>query len=250
MDATETAVYHSVIIACIAIGCILLLFFIAVIRQQREILSLRKKNAVAEMKGIERDRSRIAADLHDDLGPLLSSLKIRVTSFDLQNEHDKEELVRVKKIFDTAIQRIRNISFNLMPNTLVKKGLVKGLREYMDLLNNESKIHFTIKADAGLMVDEVKSVNIFRLLQEAIYNALKHSHATAVCVELTVDQKKNLFICTVTDDGVGFNYKKKLAERSGIGLGSLNNRVMVAGGKMSVRSSPGKGTSCIFEIPL
>jgi signal transduction histidine kinase len=202
------------------------------------------------MTGIERDRARIATDLHDDLGPLLSSLKIRVNSFDLQNDHDREELIRVKKIFDAAIQRIREISFNLVPHTLVKKGLVKGLREYMDLLNNESKIHFTIKADAGLMVDEIKSVNIFRLLQEAIYNALRHSQATAVSVQLTADRKKNVFLCTVTDDGIGFNYKKELAERSGIGLGSLNNRAMVAGGKMSVRSAPGKGTSCIFELPL
>jgi signal transduction histidine kinase len=181
---------------------------------------------------------------------LLSSLKIRVNSFDLQNDHDREELARVKKIFDTAIQRIREISFNLVPNTLVKKGLVKGLREYMDLLNNESKVHFTIKADAGLTLDEVKSVNIFRLLQEAIYNALRHSQATTVSVELKVDRKKNVFLCTVTDNGIGFNYKKKLAERAGIGLGSLNNRAMIAGGKMSVRSSPGKGTSCIFELPL
>lgn len=250
MDPTETAVYHSVIIACVAIGCILMLFFIAVIRQQREILSLRKKNAIAEMAGIERDRARIATDLHDDLGPLLSSLKIRVTSFDLQNDHDKEELARVKRLFDTAIQRIREISFNLVPHTLVKKGLVKGLQEFMDLLNNESKIHFTINSDAELTVDEAKSVNIFRMLQEAIYNALRHSQATAVSVELTIDRKKNAFLCIVTDDGIGFNYKKKLAERAGIGLGSLTYRAMVAGGKMSVRSSPGKGTSCIFEIPL
>lgn len=250
MDPTETAVYHSVIIACVAIGCILMLFFIAVIRQQREILSLRKKNAIAEMAGIERDRARIATDLHDDLGPLLSSLKIRVTSFDLQNDHDKEELARVKRLFDTAIQRIREISFNLVPHTLVKKGLVKGLQEFMDLLNNESKIHFTINSDAELTVDEAKSVNIFRMLQEAIYSALRHSQATAVSVELTIDRKKNAFLCIVTDDGIGFNYKKKLAERAGIGLGSLTYRAMVAGGKMSVRSSPGKGTSCIFEIPL
>jgi signal transduction histidine kinase len=250
MDPTETAVYHSVIIACIAIGCILMLFFIAVIRQQREILSLRKKNAAAEMKGIERDRARIATDLHVDLGPLLSSLKIRVTSFDLQNEHDREELLIVKKLFDSAVQRIREISFNLVPNSLMKKGLVKGLREYMDLLNNESRIHFIMRAEAGLTIDEVKSVNIFRLLQEAIYNALKHSQAGTVIVELSVNHKKNVFVCTVTDDGIGFNYKKELAERTGIGLGSLNNRALVAGGKMSVQSSPGKGTSCIFEIPL
>jgi len=250
MDATETTIYHSVIIACILIGCIFLLFFLAVIRQQREILSLRREHAVAEIKGVERDRARIAGDLHDDLGPLLSSLKMRVSSFDLQNEADAEELARVKRLFDAAIQRIREISFNLVPNTLIKKGLVKGLREYVGLLTAESNIDFTVKANSVIVTDEVITVNIYRLLQETVYNAVKHSQATKIEVELTINHHTNVLECKVTDDGVGFDYKKQLTENRGIGLRSLNNRALVSGGRMVVKSSPGKGTTTTFIIPV
>lgn len=250
MDPAETTIYHIVLVVCLGIGFIFLLVFLGIIRQQRVILSLRKKNAIAEIKGVERDRARIANDLHDDLGPLLSSIKMRVTCFDLQNESDREELICVKQLFDSAIQRIRQISFNLVPNTLIKKGLVKGLREYMELLTGESNICFTVRADSKVETNEVITVNIYRLLQEAVYNAVKHAQATKIEVDITVDREKNLLKCKVTDDGIGFDYKKKLAENGGIGLKSLNNRALVSGGRMIVQSSPGKGTSSIFIIPV
>jgi hypothetical protein len=85
-------------------------------------------------------------------------------------------------------------------------------------------------------------------VQEVIHNAIKHSKADEVSIEMR--NKKNMIQLKVSDNGCGFNYKKKLAERKGIGLGSIGNRVMIAGGQMFVDSACQKGTSYIFEIPL
>ena len=249
MDTTETTIYHAVLIACISIGLILMYFFISVIRQQRENLFLRKRNLLSEIGGMEKDRARIAADLHDELGPLLSTVKIIINSFELSDPEDVAERKNASLYIDNTIKRLRGISFNLMPATLLKNGLVEALREYIAFLNQQHTIRFTLAAEDNFCVSEDKSVNIYRIIQEATYNAIKHSKATEISVSLQHKNNKLLHL-QISDNGIGFDYKRKLAENGGIGLGSLRNRAIITGGRMFMESSSKKGTDYLFEIPL
>ena len=97
MDTPETTIYDAIVIACIVMGVIIVYFFISVIRQQRENLALRKKNILSEISGLEKERARIASDLHDELGPLLSAVKMKINSFELTDPEDQLQLEKTNK---------------------------------------------------------------------------------------------------------------------------------------------------------
>ena len=245
MGTPQTTIYDSVLIASIVLGFIILYFFISVIRQQWLNLNLRKKNILSEISGLEKERARIASDPHDELGPLLSVVKMRINSFELTDPEDRIQLEKTNHHIDDVIQRMREISFDLMPNSLLKKGLAIALDEYIHFLKKETNIRFTFINELDAPIDEDKSVNIYRIIQEIIHNAIKHSNATEIMIGLKMN--KNKIWLVVSDNGKGFDYKKELAENAGIGLGSIHNRAQIAGGKMFVESQ--KGTRYIFEIP-
>jgi len=248
MDPTETEIYNGVVIASVVIGIILLYFIILFIRQQHINQALRKKNMLNEIAGLEKDRARIAADLHDELGPMLAFVKMSMSSFDLPDEYDRQQCQTAKATIDNVIKRIRGISYNLMPDTLLKKGLISTLKEYIAFLNHENDIRFIFSPPDNLDIDKDCSVNIYRIIQELLYNAIKHAKATEI--EIEIKRKGNRILLKVADNGTGFDYKQKLAERTGIGLGSLEGRTRMAGGKMYVESGPGNGTLFIFQIPV
>jgi signal transduction histidine kinase len=248
MGTPQTTIYSSVLIASIVLGLLIVYFFISVIRQLRINLELRKKNILNEISGLEKERSRIASDLHDELGPLLSAVKMKINSFDLADSGDYPELEKTNDHIDIVIKRMREISFDLMPSSLLKKGLRTALNEYFSFLKKEYTIHFIFINEADSSINENKAVNIYRIVQEVIHNSIKHSKATEILTEIKIVANK--ISLAMSDNGTGFNYKEMLGQDSGIGLNSINNRVEIAGGRMSVNSSHDQGTKYYFEIPL
>jgi len=248
MDSRETTIYIAIVVACIMIGFIILYFFISIIRHQRQNLALRKKNILQEIAGLEKERARIASDFHDELGPLLSAVKMRINSFELPDAEDRKELEKTNNLIDDVIKRIRQISYNLMPSTLLKKGLVKALMEYVDFLNSSTHIQFTFIHQEDCIINEEKSINIYRIVQEIIHNSVKHAAATAIRIELK--KQGNKIHLSVMDNGIGFDYNKVMAVNTGIGLKSLGNRAQMTGGKMFLKSSENNGTYYLFEIPI
>lgn len=248
MDATEISIYNGIVVASIATAALLMFFFLSVIRMQRHNMVFQRQYSRARIDALEHDRARIAVDLHDDLGPLLSAVKFRLASIVPSSEAERTEITRSKMILDDAIARIRSISHNLMPDTLVRKGLTTAIREFIDLIDNQHTIDFTLRANESLEINESRCVNIYRIVQEVIYNAVKHSHASDVHIEMEMKREK-LFI-RISDNGKGFDYKKKIKEGTGMGLASLSGRTMIGEGKMHVRSTPGKGTAYLFEMPV
>jgi signal transduction histidine kinase len=248
MDATETKIYEGILIASVVIGIILLYFIVLFIRQQHINQALRKKNMLNEIAGLEKERGRIAADLHDELGPILSFIKMCISSFDLPDEYDREQRQNAEEQIDNVIRKIREISYDLMQDTLIKKGLIVALREYIGFLNHVNDIRFTFSAPDDMEMPEDKSVNIYRIIQELLYNAIKHANASEI--EIEIRKKRSMLMLKVADNGTGFDYKQKVAERTGIGLRSLVNRTRLGEGKMFVRSGPSIGSIFLFEIPV
>src|SRR5688572_19754084 len=164
MDPQQTKIYIAILITAIVVGVLIIYFIISLLRHQRRNLELHKKNILAEIAALEQDRSRIAADLHDEIGPMLAAIKLNINGFDLHHPDDMEQIATTNKRIDTLIKRLREISFDLMPNALVRKGLVMGLKELIKYVNKDQRLTFNFTHPDTLEIDQNMSINIYRIV--------------------------------------------------------------------------------------
>ena len=196
----------------------------------------------------ERERQKIARDLHDGVGQSLVALKINLGLFPFQPEDDalKRHAGKTIKMVDEAIAEIRNVIGNLEPIALKKDGLSISIKSICEKLEKISNIHFhcTI-TDAMPNWNETEELNIFRIVQECLTNIIKHSGATEVDVNmLTLDA--NRFLISVIDNGRGFNLQ---TVDSGFGLTSIRERSAMLNARIVIDSTEGGGTRVILEVP-
>ncbi|RYY67642.1 MAG: sensor histidine kinase [Chitinophagaceae bacterium] len=248
MDPQETRLYYAILIACGIVGLIIVFFIISIIRQQRRNLVLHRQNMLAEISTLEKERARMARDLHDELAPVLAAVKMRINSFVLTDADDQEELARTSAHIDSLMKRIREITFDLMPSSLERNGFAAAAREFLEYVRRSGRLDIRFESSSTVRVEEQKAVNLYRILQEVVQNTLKHADARRLVVSLT-QEKKDLVLAT-TDDGKGFDYEKLLDQKGGIGLRSLRSRVEIMNGAFFCESRKGKGTSYIFRIPI
>jgi signal transduction histidine kinase len=173
---------------------------------------------------------------------------MKINSFELNQNDDRVEIEKTNIHIDDILKRIREISFNLMPNSLLRKGLVMAIKEFIDYLNNTTDVNFYFKYEQHIKLNEQHSINIYRIIQEIIHNTIKHSRATQLHIELK--PVKDHLVLTMRDNGIGFDYNKESRENIGFGLRSLLSRSEIMGGNMFLESEIGKGTTYTFEIPL
>lgn len=247
MDSQEARIFTAIIIAVIVIGTILLFFILSIVRQQKRNLRLQVSNALAEISAMERERARIANDLHDDVGPMLSVIKFQIDCVETASPEDMEDLRRATVGIDEMITRLREIAVNLMPTSLMRKGLPTAIEEFLGRVSRTA-MPVTYSHDIQSELDPEKSINIFRILQEVVHNAVKHSGATGLVVELT--EKENAINLFIRDNGRGFDYESMQDRSSGFGLRSLRSRVDLMQGNMIVQSKHNVGTAFLFEIPI
>jgi two-component system, NarL family, sensor kinase len=248
MDAHQTSIYDAILICATIIGAIIIYFIVSIIHQHRNNRALYKRSLEAEIKTLEKERTRVASDLHDDLGPLLSSIKYSVGSLDIFSDTDLKTVDRVYEHIDSLMKRMREISGDMMPNTLLRKGLVAAIAEFIDNIPGPDfpEIQFVHSELPELL--QPYSIHLFRIVQEIIHNTIKHAKASRLKIE--IKQSAAFLVLLTNDDGTGFDYNLQTRESSGLGLRNLFSRTEMLGGNMSVESARGKGTSYIIEIPL
>lgn len=244
MDAQETRIYTAAIITVIVFGGIVLYFIISILSQQRKNFAINKQIILAEMNAIEKDRTRIAYDLHDELGAMLSSIKLKMNIFELATDDDKKQMEKINDHIDKGLTRIREISYNLMPTVLINSGLRNALTDYANTIDKHI-LAIDIIFPENISFNEQASIHIYRIVQEVITNTIKHANASRLDIIFT--EKKNKVIITVKDNGSGFEVNK--IHHESLGLKSLHSRARVLDGKMFLESKAGKGTEYIFEIP-
>ena len=248
MDTTETTIFTAIVITGVVIGTIFIYFTITIYRNHRKHFRLLSQNFVAEMELLEKERTRIATDLHDELGPILALTKIQLNSVDGLSSEQKIHLSKAENNIKLLTERFSGIAKNLTPKALVNKGLETALRDFLEQFENltalKMELHYRIKSN----LDILHSLHIYRMVQELIHNTIKHSGATNVQIELS--ERKNRIYILYKDNGIGF-LKKKLNEKSnGLGLQSIRNRVEMLGGKMDNTATLKSGVEYFFEIPL
>lgn len=247
MDAKETSFYSAILIVCTVLGVIITYFIISIIRQQRRTVRLYKQSLLTEITTLEKERNRMASDLHDEVGPVLSAVKLRINSLDISNETDEIEVQKTNEQIDNLLKRMREISFDLMPASLIRKGLPAALNEFIEYSSKKGtlKINFQF---TEMDISQAQAINLYRIVQEVIHNTLKHAGASELLIELR--QEKDKIILATRDNGRGFNYDEKSKEAKGLGLQNLLSRTEIIGGQMFIESKKGKGTTYIFEVPI
>lgn len=248
MDAKETSLFTAILIVSLTVGTIIIFFIISIIRQQRRNIALYRQSVLAEITAMEKERARIAADLHDELGPMLSAIKLKIGSFELNDEDDKIEVEKTNDHIDSLMKRMREISYDLIPKTLIRKGLVIALREFVEFINENDGLKIIFQSAGEIESDQQKAIHIYRIAQEVINNTIRHSGAKFLNINL--QQNNGTIFLSTMDDGVGFDHYAAAKGEGGIGLRNILNRTEIIGGQMFIESEKNKGTKYSFEIPL
>jgi two-component system, NarL family, sensor kinase len=248
MDTQEKELYQSLLIVVGVVGIILLYFIITIIRYQRRSLRLHKEKIQAEIDTLEKERRRIASDLHDELGPLLSAVKLQINSLDTNDPGDQEVISKSSFHLDSIIRKLREISNNLMPNTLVRKGLQKAIGEFIENSQQAYGMEIRFICEQELHLNQHKEINIYRIIQEILHNTVKHAQASLLIIKIMIEGDRLLVM--TADNGKGFDYFAKAKDNPGLGLRNLQSRTEVMGGELTCHSEAGKGTTYTIEIPL
>jgi two-component system, NarL family, sensor kinase len=201
-----------------------------------------RKRISAVLQSEATERTRIARDLHDGLGQLLSSARINAAALDGSVEEEDEPILGTAiQLIDQAIGEVRVISHNLMPQALADKGIVEALQELADKTNaaKSTQINFTHPPLFTAFSKEIQ-VTIYRVVQEIVGNMLKHAQASEIRIELSV--KGNSFNLLVSDNGKGFD-PASLTESDGMGWNNIQTRLSLINAKFTLESGIGKGTS-------
>ncbi|QIL37942.1 hypothetical protein G7074_00755 [Pedobacter sp. HDW13] len=208
----------------------------------------------AVLKGEEQERTRLAKDLHDGLGGMLSGIKFSLGNIKenlIMTPDNVHAFERSIDMLDSSIQEMRRVAHNMMPEMLVKYGLDTALKEFCTEMDRSGMIHISYQS-VGMQNTEIAqttSVTIYRIIQELVNNSIKHAQAKNVLVQLHQSHQEKLLAITVEDDGKGFN-TDQLKQANGMGWLNIQNRVEFLKGKIDLQSAPGKGTSVMIEINI
>ncbi|MEO5890312.1 MAG: sensor histidine kinase [Ferruginibacter sp.] len=221
-------------------------------KQRITELETEKKLTAAEavLKGEEQERGRLAKDLHDGLGGMLSGIKYSLHMLKgnlIMTPENAQAFERSIDMLDSSIQEMRRVAHNMMPEALVKFGLDTALKDFCNDVNQSGALEVNYQS-IGLkdaVISQTTSITIYRIIQELINNTMKHAKATNAIVQIT--KTGDQLSVTVEDNGKGFD-TNSLALSKGIGWSNIQNRVEFLNGRMDVNSQPDKGTSVLLEI--
>jgi two-component system, NarL family, sensor kinase len=223
--------------------------------QQQQITRLERDKQLlaidAMLKGQEEERGRLAKDLHDGLGGMLSGVKLNFNNIKETLIMDVENTIRFKNSIlqlDNSIVELRKVAHNLMPEGLVKFGLKNSVLDYcnsMQLSSNVKILYEQLGEERSL--ENTKELVIYRILQELINNAIKHANAKQIVIQLI--KNKNNVLITVEDDGKGFIIDD-LKKIKGIGIRSVQQRVDYLMGTIYFDSKLDVGTFINIELAI
>jgi signal transduction histidine kinase len=207
--------------------------------KERKFLARRLIETIIQTE--ETERSRIARDLHDEIGPLLSALKIYTTAF-IENKLPKQRdslAGNIGSIIRDMIESVKNISNDMSPHILVNFGLTAAMQNISDLFSSNLAINLDSDIDDLRFPEIVESV-VFRVVKELVNNTIKHAGAEKVDIGLHYDGK--ILCCEYKDYGIGFDIDEYMnTPARGMGISNIKTRINSLGGQMEMQTSPGQG---------
>lgn len=231
------------------VGLFLYLFRLRKIKSEQELQSLKQLQRIALtealLSGEEKERTRMARDLHDGLGGMLAGIKINLTN--IVQENTSAEMEMLIKQLDNSVTELRRIARNMMPEALLRSGLKIALTDLCLLASTESLKVYSSFLNIHQDLPRQTQIIVYRIVQELLTNVIKHSGANEAFVQCS--QHENTFFITVEDNGRGFN-SDNTDQFKGLGLENISSRVDFLKGKMDIRATPEKGTIINIELQI
>lgn len=214
----------------------------------RQLLQQQELRNKAIIEAEEKERIRIARELHDGIGQQLSAAKMNLSAFESSvSDSHKTSYQNLIHLVDDAVKEIRTISHNMMPNALLRSGLSSAIREFVSKLSitDELKIDLQIIGLNDRLSASTETV-LYRVIQECVSNIIKHAEASHINIQLMkYDNHLNLVI---EDNGKGFN-TENIDNAEGIGLRNIQSRVQYLNGTINIDSMHGRGTTIVVDVP-
>jgi signal transduction histidine kinase len=231
----ESKVLNITLFVSVMIAIIIVYFFVSIIRYHRRYMRLQREKIFAEIIIRENERKRIANDLHDSLGPLLSAVKLNISSVEIGDAGDRAVMEKTGGYLDEIIGSMR-------------RGLLEAIREFINQVRNKQAVNIQLYVVKEVSVPKEKEIHIFRMVQEIVHNTLKHANAHNL--QIGFSEEGGHLLCLTKDDGKGFDKEKVLSGSQGLGLRSLESRCEILNGIMTLDSMPGGGTNYFIKIPV
>jgi len=221
---------------------------------ERKLEKERKEKSIAINDAHEEEKFRIAIDLHDGLGQILTAASYAFQNlFGDKNPKNSEYQQNIKEVqtqIDDAIQESKNIAHNLIPIALKDFGLLVALNNLIEQANQRSEINFQFDAyNCKTRVNRKLEKAILRIFQEVVNNIIKHSRAENAIFQ--INKYDDAIVLSIEDDGIGFNSMEKVHSDNlnGIGLIGMHERVSAFNGSITINSAPNEGAEIFIEIP-
>ena len=218
--------------------------------QEAKLISVLKEQELtaidAMIEGQEKERQRIANELHDDLGGLMATVKLHFNA--LEKEKNPKIYDKTNDLIEEAYQKIRSVAHTKNAGVLANQGLLKAVQQIAENISISNSIQVEVfDHELNQRLENSLELTLFRIIQELLTNIIKHSKASEVSIHLTNhDESLNIM---VEDNGIGFDTKKINIENS-MGLKSIDKRISNLNGQFSIESELGKGTIVIIDVPI
>jgi two-component system, NarL family, sensor kinase len=242
------------------IGGMILLILIGLLQRNRLLLKqqklieeekVRTKEAQLEasIDSQEQERKRFARDLHDGFGQLISVLNLNLKSLEMDRSNREEIFENSSAVLDQMYSELKVICFNLMPETLIKQGVVDAIREFASRINRTGKVYIDVDAfGMDNRLTDIQEISIYRITQEWVNNVLKYSDAEKMTISITKDDHEVTLL--IEDNGYGFD-ENLLKQGKGNGWRNMNSRANLIKGVLELDTNPStRGNSLILDVHL
>lgn len=212
---------------------------------EKTLAQQQRTEAILEAE--DRERVRIARDLHDGIGQMLAAARMALGNFLAKKKVENQHIQSSLDLLEESIKEIREISHNMMPGALTKLGLSTALKQFVNKINalDGVQIELQIIGIKERLSEKIETM-LYRVVQEILSNVIRHAEASKVSIELV--KHENELVLIVVDNGKGFDSEE--AKNQGIGIKNVATRVEYLNGSVNFDSAIGRGTSVIVEIPL
>jgi two-component system, NarL family, sensor kinase len=217
---------------------------------QQKLNEQQQKATINILAAEERERKRIASDLHDGVGQLMTAAWLNMQAINEKTKNTDSEtaelLDKAMHLVDESCKEVRAVSHNMMPNALLKKGLVNAVKEFLQQINIKStKINLQTEGLNNSLPNHVETV-LYRVIQESVNNVVKHAQATSL--DISINQDETGIDVMIEDNGKGFNFSEA-DKKDGIGLQNIKSRIEYLKGTVEWNTAENKGTLVAIHIP-
>jgi signal transduction histidine kinase len=247
MHPEAKELYELLLGSLLLLTLLMVLFVISIFRQMRHRLSEYRQQVKKEIELIDKERTRISAELHDELGSGIATIGLYLTQLNEKYNHPllNKAAAQVKR----QQEKVREIARNLLPGILSSHGLSAALEAYLDDLNQADQ--FKIKKEICLQDESFhpqNAVHLYLVIREIITNSMKHS--AAGLIQIRCVQDAFAIQININDNGKGFNTDRQSNKEATLGLLHIRSRLEILGAKFSLSSKLGEGTSVRIRVPI